>query len=268
MKTIKKSISLIITAFCCLIALSAGESSETKKFSLSTIKNIEVELMFESLTVSICKGNQIIVVVESMNDKMFPQITSENKTLKIHTTHPKNKAFDNKALCDISLMLPEKYVAEKISIKAPYKKLDIQKMNAKTVSIIPGTENSLANITADYFEIPLPDQADINIYNLDCNSFSIKLLAGDANISLVRVPEKESKLSVKEGKLNVSIPSDSEFTILADSYHSKFINNFTGTEDTWARGGVTYKHNGGGTKIELQTFRGDITVGTKNFNEE
>ena len=80
---------------------------------------------------------------------------------------------------------------------------------------------------------------------------------------MARAPEKDSKLSVKEGKLNVSLPADSNFTILADSYHSKFINNFTGTEDTWARGGITYKHNDGGTKIELHSFRGDITVGAQ-----
>ena len=260
---IKKIISITLILFSCILTLSAGEFSETKKFDQAKISNIEVELMFESLTVSTWNGKQIVVVFESNTNDIFPQIKSENKTLQIRTRHSLDKPENKESFCSISLMLPEKYLAEKIIMKVPYKKLDVKKLNAKNVSIIPGPENSLANITADYFEIPLPDQADINISNLDCKSFDITLLAGDANITLARAPEKDSKLSVKDGKLNVSIPKASSFTIFAEAYNSKFINNYTGTIDIWARDGVTYKHNDGGPVIKLRTFNGDITIGTK-----
>lgn len=98
----------------------------------------------------------------------------------------------------------------------------------------------------------------------DCYRFRIKqkrCIPGDANLSLACAPENDSKLSVKNGKLNVTIPASSSFTIKADSYHSKFINNFTGDIRTWARDGITCKHKGGGSTIELHTFTGDITVG-------
>lgn len=259
----KKSILIILILFTSLFAIFAGGFSETKKFAPAKVTNIEVNLLFENLTVSTWDGNQIVVVSESNKKGAFPQITSINKTLQIHARDSAIQREDKDSYCNISLMLPENYLAEKIVIDAQYKKLEIKKLNAKNVSIKPGPDNSLANITADYFEIPDPDQADINISNLDCNSFNIWITAGDVNLSLTRVPAKDSKVSAKNGKLNVTIPEASNFTIKANSYHSKFINNFTGSVDTWARDGITYKHNSGGTVIDIRTFEGDITVGAK-----
>ena len=260
---IKKMISVTLLLLGSLFTLSAVGFSETKKIDQVSVTNIEVELMFEDLTLSTWNGNQIAVVFESNKKDIFPEIKSENKNLKILSTNSISFAESKEYFCNISLMLPENYLAEKIVIKAPYGKLDVKKLNAKNVCIIPSPENSLANITTDYFEIPLPDQLDLNISNLDCKAFNITLLAGDANISLVRAPEKDSKLSVKEGKLNVRLPADSSFTVHAISNHSKFINNFTGDVSTQARDGITYKHNGGGPAIDLRTFKGDITVGAQ-----
>ena len=261
----KKSISIILLLFTCLFTLFAGGFSGTKKFDLAKVINIEVDLGFENLTVSTWDGNQIVVVSESNKEGVFPNITSINKTLQIRATDSGTDRLleEQDSFCNISLMLPENYLSEKITIKAPSKKLDVKKLNAKTVHIIPGPENSLANITADYFEIRDLGEADVNVFNLDCNSFNIAITAGDINLSLIRVPEKDSKLSTKNGKLNVTIPAASSFTIKANSYHSKFINNFTGTVTTWARDGITYKYNGGGTVIDIRTFEGDITVGAK-----
>ncbi|MCR4948482.1 MAG: DUF4097 domain-containing protein [Treponema sp.] len=258
---IKELILVTFMLIGCLVNLSADGFSETKKIKPANVTNIEVELVFENLTLSTWKGNEIIIVSESNKKDIFPEVKSENKNLKILSPNSISFAESKEFFCNISLMLPENYLAEKIAIKAPYGKLDVQKLNAKKVSITPSPENSLANITTDYFEIPLPDQLDVNISNLDCKAFNITLLAGDANISLAHAPEKDSKLSVKDGKLNVTIPANSKFTLNAISYHSKFINNFTGDVKTWARDGITYKHKGGGSTIELRTFTGDITVG-------
>ena len=259
----KKSILIIFVLFSCIFTLFAGGFSETKKFDLAKVINIEVDLGFENLTVSTWDGNQIVVVSESNKEGVFPNITSINKTLQIRATDSGTDILlgEQDSFCNISLMLPENYLSEKITIKAPYKKLDVKKLNAKTVHIIPGPDNSLANITADYFEIR--DLGEADVFFIYCNSFNIAITAGDINLSLARVPAKDSKASVKCGKMNVTIPADSSFTIKADSYHSKFINNFTGTVDTWARDGITYKHNGGGTVIDIRTFEGDITIGSK-----
>ena len=258
---IKKLILVTFMLIGCLVNLSAGGFSETKKIDQSGVTNIEIELMFENLILSTWNGNQIAVVFESNKKDIFPEIKSENKNLKILSTDSISFVESKEYFCNISLMLPENFLAEKIVIKAPYGKLDVKTLNAKNISITPSPENSLANITTDYFEIPLPDQLDLNISNLDCKAFNITLLAGDANISLARAPKKDSKLSVKEGKLNVRLPADSNFTVHAISNHSKFINNFTGDISTWVRDGITYKHKGGGPTIELRTFKGDITVG-------
>ncbi len=260
---IKKMILVTLMLFGCLVNLSAGGFSETKKIEQTDVTTIIVELFFENLTVSTWNGNQIAIVFESNKKDIIPEVKSENKTLQILTGYTLGKAEDKDSFCNISLMLPENYLAEKIVLKVPYGILDIKNLKAKSVSITPGPNNFLENITTDYFEIPLPDQIELNISNLDCKSFNITLLAGDTNISLAHAPETDSKLSVKDGKLNITIPSNSKFTLNAISYHSKVINNFTGDVSTWASDGIIYKHNGGGAAMEVRTFNGDITVGAQ-----
>ena len=255
---IKKRLIVVLLAFNCVLSLFAGAFSESKRFNADSVSDIDISLLFENLNVSVWSGNEIVVTFETNNKSMIPQIVLEAKSLKI-----KNSKYDyeKKFFCDVSLMLPENYVAGKITISAPYKKLDIKKLNAKTVRLLPGPENSLANIKADFFEIPIPDQADMNIINLDCREFAISLVAGDLNLTLAHAPEKSSKASVKHGSINLKIPETEKFTIKAKSNNSEFYNNFTGEKTDWLRDGTIYNHNGGGPEIQLQTFTGAIRVG-------
>ena len=61
---IKKLIFVTFMLIGCLVNLSAGGFSETKKFKPTNVINIEVELMFENLTLSTWNGNQIAVVFD------------------------------------------------------------------------------------------------------------------------------------------------------------------------------------------------------------
>ena len=58
---IKKLILVAFMIFGCLLTLSAGGFSETKKIDQTKVTNIEVELVFENLTLSTWKGNEIII---------------------------------------------------------------------------------------------------------------------------------------------------------------------------------------------------------------
>ncbi|MCR4736212.1 MAG: hypothetical protein K5829_14540 [Treponema sp.] len=149
MKTkIKTILSTLFLTFNCLLLLSAGSFEERKSFKPASVSTIEVELLFQNLTLSTYNGDEILLITESNKKDNKLQISLEKDNLQIR--EDKNAA-DKKSLSTISLMLPENYVAQKISIKTPYGNLDIKKLNAKNVSLIPGPENSLANITADYF---------------------------------------------------------------------------------------------------------------------
>lgn len=106
----------------------------------------------------------------------------------------------------------------------------------------------------------ITDEADMNISNLDSKEIKISLLAGSVNLSLLRIPERESRISSKFGNLNIFFPKDESYTINARSFYSKFINNLNGSVTDWIREGKTYKHNGGGVEIMLQTHNGDIEI--------
>lgn len=82
---IKKKILVTLMLFGCLVNLAAGGFSENKKIEQTDVVNIEVELMFENLTLSTWKGKQIVVVSESNKKDILTEIKSENKTLRILT---------------------------------------------------------------------------------------------------------------------------------------------------------------------------------------
>ena len=87
----KKITSIIFLLFNCLFSVSAGGFSESKKINPGSITNIEIELMFESLTVSTWQGNQIVVVLESNKKDIFPLMNSENKKLLLDISEVINK---------------------------------------------------------------------------------------------------------------------------------------------------------------------------------
>lgn len=252
-----KKIIVILVVNLISLCLFAGNYEDSKKFDVDSVLNFNISLLKENLTVSTSKGNEIYVISETNDKSMIPIVELENKTINIKNA---DYPFDKKSTCHISLLLPENYAADKVAIETAFGKLAIKKLTANFVSLNPGPDNSLANIKADYFEIPIPDEADMNISNLDSKEIKISLLAGSVNLSLLRIPERESRISSKFGNLNISFPKDESYTINARSFYSKFINNLNGSVTDWIREGKTYKHNGGGVEIMLQTHNGDIEI--------
>lgn len=253
----KKSFIVFLTLSLLYCSAFATGFEETNKFKADSVSNIEILLLQENLSVTTWNENEICVISETNDNSLFPTINYKNGNLQIINKN----SYDKENYCNISLMLPEKFIADKIKLKTPYGKLNIKKLSAKSVILEPGPDNLMENITAESFEIPNPDEADMNISNLNCDYVNITLTAGSVNLTMNKIPEKDSKISTKQGTLNISLPENEAFSINAKSFNSKFINNFESSIVDWIREGVEYKHNGGGVKINLQTHTGDIIIG-------
>lgn len=251
----KKLLLFILNLICSCIF--AGGYEDSKTIDANKVANFNITLQKEIITVSTHKGNDIHVISETNDKSIFPIVELENNTLIIRRTEYQ---LIEKGICYISLMLPEKYTANNFTLTNNSGKLHIKQLNAKSVSLNPGPNNLLENITADYFEIPIPDEADVNITYLDCKEIKISLVSGNLNISLRKIPEKKSHISSKHGNLNVSFPTNEKFTINTKSFNSKCINNLNNSVTNWIREGNIYKHNGGDVEIELQTYTGDIII--------
>lgn len=255
----KKRRNIVFFGFVLIcIGLSSAGFADTRKFSADSVSSFDVSLWNENITVSTCSGREILVISETDDESMTPDVMLDDGVLKIVSG---NTVHDGENVCNISLQVPETFVADKVSMKISCGRLDIKKLTAETVILSPGPDNSMENIKADYFEIPLPDQADMNISNLDSSEINIYLLAGNVNLSMLRIPERQSRISSKYGMLNISFPVNGSFTINARSFLSKFMNRLNGSTADWIREGTTYSHNGGGVVITLQTHEGDILVG-------
>jgi len=253
----KKRLAFLIINLILFKMFAAGFEN-SKKFDADSVSNFNISLYKEDFTVSTYNGNEICIISEADEKSILPFVKLENSTLLIkHADYPDDK----KCMCSISLFLPENFKAGKVSIKTPLGKMDIKQLSADSVILEPGPDNSLKNIKTDYFEIPIPDPADINISNLDSKEINIRLMAGTLNLSLSRIPEKNSHISSKQGNLNILFPKNDSFSINSRSFYSKLINNLDNSVTDWIREGKTYKHNGGGVEIMLQTHTGDIIIG-------
>ena len=252
----KKKIILLLYTFICSL-IFAGGFEDSKKFDVNSISDFNISLLNENLIISTFKGKEICVISETNDESMFPIVELQNNTLFIQKA---DNPYKESYMCHISLMLPENFIADTVSIETLYGELRINRLTANSVKLLPGPKNSLDNIKADYFEIPIPDQADMNITNLDSKEINIRLLSGTVNLSMVHVPTMNSTISSKNGKLNITFPANEAFTIKAKSFNSKFINNLNNSVTDWIREGKTYKQNGGGVEIILQTHTGDIEV--------
>ena len=252
----KKTLIVLICIFICSFTF-AGGFEDSKKFDVNSVSNFDISLLKENLIISTFNGNAIYVISETTDESMFPIVELKNNTLIIRKA---NNPHEERYMCHISLMLPENYIADKVSIETLSGELRIKQLRANYVKLLPGPKNSLDNIKADYFEIPIPDQADMNISNLDSKEINISLIAGTVNLSMLHIPTINSKISSKNGKLNIAFPANEAFTINAKSFNSKFINNLNNSVIDWIREGNIYKQNGGGVEIVLQTHTGDIEV--------
>lgn len=159
----KKKLLLFILNLICF-CIFAGGYEDSKTIDANKVANFNITLQKEIITVSTHKGNDIHVISETNDKSIFPIVELENNTLIIRSTEYQ---LIEKGSCYISLMLPEKYTANNFTLTNNYGKLHIKQLNAKSVSLNPGPNNLLENITADYFEIPIPDEADVNITYLD-----------------------------------------------------------------------------------------------------
>lgn len=252
----KKNALIFICIFTCSL-LFAGGFTDSKEFDSNSVSSLNISLKNENITISTSKENIVYVISETNNKSIFPDVKIVEKELKICSI---DDQYDKNNFCNISLIIPESFIADTVTVNIINGELNIKKMTAKTVILTPGPKNSLANIKADYFKIPDPDEADMNIFNLDCKEIEIFLTAGDVNLSFQKLPENNSKISSKYGKLNILIPKENFFTINAISFNSKFINNLNNSVTEWIREGNLYKHNGGGVEISLKTYTGDIVI--------
>ncbi|MCQ2574420.1 MAG: DUF4097 domain-containing protein [Treponema sp.] len=250
---------LLFTCICFILCsmMFAEDFNDIKKFDTDSISSFNISLFNENITVETSTEKQIYLIIESKNKSVLPSINIYGKELKICSN---DEMYDKNNVCNILLKIPETFIADKVFIKTVLGKLEIKKMTSRTVILNPGPDNSMGNIKSDYFEIPVPDEADINIFNLDSKEINMSLFVGKLNLSLLQIPEKNSKITLKQGKMNVLFPKDAAFTLNTRSFYSKFVNNLDNSTKDWIRDGFTYEHNGGGVEILLQTHTGDIEV--------
>lgn len=252
-----KKLSTIFSIFLFFVNLYAENFTKCYTFDCNSINELKASLQFENLTIANTKKSEIIVEFMADDEALLPEIVQKNSTIIVKNAFSN---FTNKSSCDVNILVPEAFASDSIYLETHYGKITINNLNAKKLKIIPGSENHYSNIKTDSLVIGDYDESDVIIDNLNCKMCEISRTVGNITISFAKAPVLDSQIRVKTGNITLSLPEEENFTISANSFNSKFINNFTGVVKKYIRDGIEYTHNKGGAVISLKTHSGDITI--------
>ena len=219
-----KKTLIILSILLSVINLYAANFIKRYTFDCKSINELKASLEFENLNITPTKGSEIIVEVKADNEKHIPEILCRDSILRI----TKFNKLEQKYSCDVNLFVPEAFKPDFIHLETKCGKMSLNSLNTKRLEIIPGSENHYSNINTDSLIIGDYDESNIIIDNLNCKMLNISRTVGDISISFTKAPSLNSLIRTKHGNITLSFPEEENFTISADSFNSKFINNFTG----------------------------------------
>lgn len=230
-------------------------------FSPEDITEINADLFQESFVLKTAKSESIYVEIFSNNSNKKPSVyySSETETLNITKT---SLSYDKGDFCSIIVYVPETYLSVTYKISTNYGNIAIENVNSDNSIVLNNCEGStkINNCNCDYLYFLNNGQAsEILFNNIKCSYFDISSIAGDISLSLTKGPEATSRITTKYGQINLTIPKTENFNLTVHSNNSKFINNYTKTNQT-ARNNRTFNNGTDGVPIFLQTFTGDITL--------
>jgi len=229
-------------------------------FKPEEVEEISVNLRFENISATTINGPEIVIEIGTNNKRILPTVEHSDNKLSITQN---SWDFNTGDVCDVYIYVPAKYAAQNWTLSTQYGNIDLDSISAlSSINLKIGQGLcSLANLKTDYFRLNVDaDNSGVDINNMDCSYFDIFGFIGKVSMTLKHAPLAKSLIRTKEGAINLSIPKSDSFEISARSNNSSLINNYSKSKKAipdW----VKYVHNQGGPLIEIQTFKGDITIG-------
>ncbi len=121
----KKSVIVLLCSFACSLAF-AGGFTDSKVFDTSSISSLNISLENENITISTSKDNTIHVISETNSKSVFPEVKVVENELKILSKGNLSK----NDFCYISLIIPESFAADKVTVNIKNGELNIKKLTA------------------------------------------------------------------------------------------------------------------------------------------
>ncbi len=252
----KKSI-IIFLFIVNLGIIFAGGFTDIKTFDHSSVKEINISLQYENLSISNTDKSEILIITETNNRTLEPKIALENNSLTIAN---QTKTIADDFFCYVSILLPNDFYLDSVEINNYTGNVDIKEIHAKKIKVQTEGKSTFSNISTDCFTLTDLGESDIIISNLDCDSFDIARFVGKTQLSLKHPPLEESNIRTKSGEIEIMLSEDANYTVFAKSFNSKLINKPENTEISYIREGKKYVHNKGSATINIQTHSGDIII--------
>lgn len=228
-----------------------------ENYPIKNISSIKVNLKSENINAKAYNGDEFQIEVSSNNENLSPKISLNDDILTISSADFRPSKGDD---CTISLYIPNSFTPEIYSFYTNSGNLYLENLKSQIIFQINGNPTKVIanNISSESFSLS-SDNSYISITQLNCSYFSINSTFSIVELNLFAAPSAKSLCRIKEGSINLTIPRTENFEVSARSTHSNFINNFNKSIQP-VKDWKSYINGNDGALIELQTFKGDITI--------
>ena len=287
MKKTFSILTLFLLFFHSLFSQSLSNLISTNAIDTSTIKNIDIDLTYESISFSPIYGDEIVVDLYANNNLMLPVIDiDEGRGLLTIKTSTKGYNATVGDICKIAVYIPRDVFFDNINITLVSSTFTIDEVKAKDISIIDrGNKEgridiinsnfsslsilsnssvlNLEKVKAEYIKCFTKD-SNIALKNISSDYFDINTKTGFISVSLSTIPLATSNITTISGNIELFVPNATRsnnigFTLEVYSNKGE-LNDKINKKKLQPRLGYTRDINNGGAIILLSSERGNIEV--------
>lgn len=149
--------------------------------------------------------------------------------------------------------------AKTITLKTNSGDIDVEQTQVEDMNL----RTTSGSIESDKFDgeyLSLESNSgSIECNNTGCSYFTASTISGDITLILNNAPSAASSIKTKSGDIELVIPKNQGFDIVASSNSGRLHDEINDTS-TSARGEFRSSYYGGGSEITVKTNSGDITI--------
>lgn len=243
------------------------------EFSESEIKNIDVNLLSESVSVETTTDSNIIVELYCTKETA-PKVQKIQNVLKIENA-PENKVFNlSFEKRKVVIKLPAKFTANEIEISTASGSIHCDGVNSSVLDFNSASGSiHLENCKIDNADCKSASGSihisESTIKELDCSSKSgsvhlsgtiekadVHSISGSINANLYETLKSNSKFQSTSGSINLNVPNNSDMDIIYSTGSGTYRNSISG--QTGKKGSDKIGNNG--PTIELKSTSGSIRI--------